>query len=75
MGNGVTQDSFKAVELYQKACDGKNAEGCSNLGGMYEMGNGVRQSVEDALRFYGKACDLKEKLGCENYARLKTGKK
>ena len=75
MGNGVTQDDFKAVELYRKACDGKSATGCSNLGLMYANGTGVKQSVEDALTFYGRACDLKEKLGCENYARLKTGKK
>ena len=49
-GRGVTRDYVKAVELYQKACEGKSAKGCCNLGGMYEMGNGVRQSVEDALR-------------------------
>ena len=74
-GTGVTQDDFKAVELYRKACDGKDGGGCWQLGWMYEQGNGVRQSVADALTFYGKACDLKQKLGCEYYARLKTGKK
>ena len=74
-GTGVTQDFFKAVELYQKACDGKYGSGCGQLGWMYEQGNSVRQSVADALTFYGKACDLKEKLGCKEYARLKTGKK
>ena len=74
-GEGVTQDDFKAVELFQKACDGQDASGCIGLGVEYAVGHGVRQSVEDALTFYGKACDLKDANGCKFYAELKAGKK
>ena len=31
-------DYQKAAKLYQKACDGGNARGCSNLGFLYEKG-------------------------------------
>ena len=75
-GEGVTQDSVKAVEFYRKACDGgQNAPGCFSLGWMYYTNRGVRQSVDKALTFFGRACDLKSELGCQFYSRLKTEKK
>ena len=70
-GEGVRQDKFKAVELYTKACDGGNADGCTNLGVMYVNGEGVKLDKKRALALYGKACDLKEERGCKNYAILK----
>jgi len=36
-------DYQKAAELYQKACDGKVAFGCSDLGVLYADGQGVKQ--------------------------------
>jgi TPR repeat protein len=71
-GEGVRQDSFKAVELLTKACDGGAAAGCANLGVMYSKGEGVRQDNGKALAMYGKACDLKLEEGCKEYARLKN---
>ena len=71
-GEGIRQDSFKAVELYQKACDGGNATGCVNLGVLYRKGEGVRKDDSKALNLFGKACDLKDELGCKNFAILKT---
>ena len=65
-GTGVTQDFFKAVELYQKACDGKNAMGCNNLGLMYVDGTGVTQDAVKALELFRKACDGQEANGCAN---------
>ena len=44
-GEGVTQDKFKAVELYQKACDGQYAGGCFNLGTMYDNGTTNRSAA------------------------------
>ncbi|MCI7236814.1 hypothetical protein [Campylobacter sp.] len=35
-GNGVEKNEQKAAELYKKACDGGNMDGCRNLGVMYE---------------------------------------
>ena len=69
VGQGVRQDSFKAVKLYRKACNGRYADGCGNLGWMYKYGKGVRQSTSTAQMYYGKGCDLGSDLACENYAK------
>ncbi len=74
-GEGVTQDDFKAAELYRQACDGKNALGCINLGYLYSVGKGVTQDYFKAAELWRQACDGKDAMGCKNYARLKTGKK
>lgn len=37
-------DFSKAIELYQKACDDGNMEGCVELGKMYKVGNGIAWS-------------------------------
>ena len=63
-------DYQKATELYQKACDGGEAAGCSNLGFLYENGQGVKQNFSTAKQYYGKACDLGLQLGCDNYRKL-----
>ena len=34
-GEGVKKDYNKAAQLWQKACDGGNAEGCGFLGDLY----------------------------------------
>ena len=59
-------DYQKAAQLYQKACDSGNAEGCYNLGVSYENG----QSFSTAKQYYGKACDLGLQLGCDDYKKL-----
>ena len=59
-------DYQKAAELYQKACDGGNAGGCSNLGFLYEDGQGVRQNYQKAAELYQKACDGGDTNGCYN---------
>jgi len=41
-GQGVKRDYFKAVELYQRACDSGETRGCYNLGLMYTNGEGVK---------------------------------
>lgn len=63
-------DYQKAGQLYQKACDGGNADGCYNLGVAYNNGRGVKQDFYTAKQYYGKACDLGLQLGCDNYRRL-----
>ena len=63
-------DYQKAAQLYQKACDGGDAEGCYNLGVLYADGQGVRQNFSTAKQYYGKACDLGLQLGCDNYIKL-----
>ena len=63
-------DYQKAAQLYQKACDGGDALGCSILGALYENGQGVKQNFSTAKQYYGKACDLGLRLGCGDYRRL-----
>jgi len=53
-GKGVKQDYFKAVELFQKACDGGDAAGCYNLGIMYMNGQGVKQDYSKAKKLLVK---------------------
>ena len=54
-GTGVTQDFFKAVELFRQACDGQAAEGCWMLGLMYDQGTGVTQDAVKAVEFFRQA--------------------
>jgi TPR repeat protein len=56
-GDGVEQNTARAVRLFEKGCDGGNALGCANLGFMYSKGNGVEQNKSRAVQLYGKACD------------------
>ena len=39
-GRGVAQDYAKAINLFQKACDGRYMTGCAFLGRLYENGYG-----------------------------------
>ena len=63
-------DHQKAAELFQKACDGGEAGGCSNLGVVYANGQGVKQDFPTAKQYFGRACDLGLQLGCDNYRKL-----
>jgi uncharacterized protein len=70
-GDGVGQDSLKAIEYYEKGCDGGGGYSCLMLGGMYEEGLGVKQSDSQALKFLGLACDLELEVGCAEFEKLK----
>jgi len=53
----------------KRACDLGKADGCSNLGYMYEYGKGVKQSYYKALEQYKKACNMESignAFGCYN---------
>ena len=63
-------DYQKAAQLYQKACDGGGAKGCSNLGVLYADGQGVRQDYQKATQLYQKACDGGDAGGCYNLGVL-----
>ncbi len=58
--------SAKAHELFSKACDANNANGCMDLGIMYDTGNGVKQNKIKAVQLYTKACDGGNAKGCLN---------
>jgi len=56
-GKGVPQDEKKAIELYQRASDMKNANALVHLGDFYENGKGVPQNLEKAIELYQRAFD------------------
>ncbi|MBI1338789.1 sel1 repeat family protein, partial [bacterium] len=62
----VAQDFSRARALYQKACDGGQAAGCTNLGWLYGNGRGVAQDFGRARELFQKACDGGEAQGCSN---------
>ena len=67
IGEGVTENNYKAVELYKKGCDLGSAIGCNNLGVMYEYGyGGVTKDYYKAVELYKKGCDGGNALGCNN---------
>ena len=69
-GKGVKKDYKKAVELYNKACDGKFADGCNNLGYMYANGKGVKRDVTRAMGYGRRACDAGSWVACGNFASV-----
>lgn len=64
------QDYQKAKEFYEKACNGGDASGCSNLGGLYYTGKGVPQDFSKAKELYEKACNGGKASGCFNLGEL-----
>jgi len=43
-GQGVTKDELKATQLFRKACNGGDMQGCTALGLMYASGLGVAKA-------------------------------
>jgi hypothetical protein len=56
-GDGVPQDSARAVELFRKAAALGNASAINNLGWMYANGDGVRQNYSQALDMFRVAAE------------------
>ena len=57
-----------ALSAFTQSCESGNAEGCLNLGSMYENGVGTAQNKHKASTLYAQACRAKEALGCANMA-------
>jgi hypothetical protein len=61
-GTGVGEDMQKAVDYYDKACEGGKGRSCTHLGLLYEQdGNDAYARI-----YYQKACDLNEADICTN---------
>lgn len=64
----IRQHHYTTARVFwAKACDNGNAEGCYNLGMMYDYGDGVNEDRHTASSFYIQACDLGNDLACEEY--------
>lgn len=68
---GVPADAAKAVQLFQKACDGGSSDGCNNLGRMYYWGyGGIEMDERRASQLYKRACDDNSGRACSNLAGM-----
>lgn len=55
----------KAIEIFKKSCENKNAMACGILGAMYESAQSVSYDKELAKKYFIKACDLGDQDACE----------
>ncbi len=72
-GNGVEQDTAKALKWYEQAADQGKAEAMHLIGGLYDIGCGVTYSATTADRWYRKASEkgyAKADTLLETYASL-----
>ena len=61
---------MRARTLYQRACDGGAARGCTNLGVLYERGLGVTRDVAQARTLYQRACGAGDTDACADLQKL-----
>lgn len=55
-GKGVSEDSKRAMELYEQACAKKNLDGCTGVGFLFSKGEGVAQDKGRAATIFKEAC-------------------
>jgi serine/threonine protein kinase len=63
-GQGVRQDTDRAVSLYEKACDRDLAQACESLAFLYLHGQGVSRDPARATSFFKRACSGGETQSC-----------
>lgn len=61
---GIKRNPIKAFELYLKACENGDGEGCGNIGYAYYWGEGIEKSYANAKLFYEKGCNYKNAYSC-----------
>jgi Sel1 repeat len=66
----VPSDPGLAVRSFERACQNGSADGCSNLGALYESGVGVPANLTKAAGLYEQACAGGAALGCSNLGAL-----
>ncbi len=69
-GEGKTaleyHDYVKAAEAFERSCAGGSAEGCFQLGTLYEKGMGVAQNPYRASSLFAQACRGGDAKGCSH---------
>jgi len=70
LGEGQTaleyHDYVKAAEAFERSCAGGSAEGCFQLGTLYEKGMGVAQNPYRASSLFAQACRGGDAKGCSH---------
>ena len=57
-------NASKASELYKKACENKNIQGCTKLAVLYFTGDGVEENHKKAKKLLVKGCKKRHALAC-----------
>ncbi len=60
----TAKDYARARALYDQACKGGNAKGCSNLGNLFKTGEAGAQDKARARALYDQACKGGNAEGC-----------
>ncbi len=63
-------DHKRAVELWSKACNSGDIEGCIFLGLMYKNGEGVKQDTLKAIELFTNTCNRGAGSGCYNLGMM-----
>jgi TPR repeat protein len=58
------------IAKMHEGCDAPSAEGCTNLGYLYENGIGVSANFSEAAGYYRRACAADRPVGCSNLGIL-----
>lgn len=69
-GDGVREDSERALEILDAACRNGNADGCAEHATLVRDGRGTRRNLPRAARAFEKACDDGSQIGCTRYAGM-----
>ena len=62
-------DRKRALEFFQKACDGDNGDGCFGLANCYRHGWGGSTNSMTADTLMKKSCDLGNATACKEFRR------
>jgi len=62
--------AYRAVQLWQAACDAGKAKDCSSAAGAYEHGQGVKRDQDIAAGLYRRSCQLGDAGGCNGFGQL-----
>jgi hypothetical protein len=65
-----SRDLPRAMDLYRKACDSGERQGCNNLGLMYYNGEAVAKDLGRAANLFKRACDAGGPGGCMNLGMM-----
>lgn len=68
-GQGVDKDIQKSRELYKKACDAEQHQGCNNLALSLSESNNIKDQ-EIGLKLFKQNCDNKNLESCYNMGRI-----
>ena len=69
-GTILTQDSAKAVEIFQQLCGAEALGACVELGNAYQFGRGVEKDLVKAASLYEQSCKESSMSACVNYGSL-----